>query len=640
MFKNLSIIIFLAIGSLFVFAGNVGAVDNRGAFVIKNFDVGIFVKKNAIIKIEESIDVNFSQKRHGIFRKIPVKYTDDNGFKYKMRMRNVSVSDGNGHNIEFTKYNEGNNIVLKIGDPNAEVIGDVKYKIQYEIQRGMRFFDDHNELYWNPIGTDWPTTIKNASSKVTFEESLIIPKESVVCFTGGFGSKESNCRISVLSDREVKFETTKILKEFEGLTVAVNIPKEMVNEPSRWEYFLFFLTDNWAFIIPIFVLGGMFYLWNLKGKEIDLRSVIIAQYGPPDKLTPGEMGFLLKEKYSNEFVSADIVNLAVKGFIEIREIERKSFGLEVFKTVNKVAGRGFMVLKIIFLISVVALVVSSVSKENFSFDFVASGIIFLIVISTILFFNGKKLKQGISIVGSPDYELENKKNWRDDKNLTAHEKALMEGLFGEYLSGKVKLSSKKEFYKDVKKAAKKVGEQIDAKGYFEKSKYNEKALYITAGIIFGFGMFFLGSFYQRVDFFISAILVAIILIGFGVLMSKKTLKGAEAYWHVIGYQYYIDVAETQRAKFNERENIFEKTLPYAMIFGNADKWAKAFEGITKESPNWYHSNNGVVFSPALFTTSLNQSFTTATNSVSASPSSSSSGGSSGGGGGGGGGGSW
>ncbi len=647
MFKTFFIRTFLLVSVFFIFHGNALAIEDRGAFFITKFDVGIFVKKNAIIEVEEAIDVTFSEERHGIFRKIPVKYTDENGFKYKMRMRNVSVSDGAGHNFEFTKYNEGNDIVLKIGNPDTEVIGPVRYVIRYEIQRGVRFFDDHNEIYWNPIGNGWSTTIENASSTVHFEESLIFPKESLICFTGEFGSRERDCSIRIISDRDVKFSATKLLKEFEGLTIAINIPKGMIDEPSRWEYFISFLVDNWAFIIPIIVLGAMFYIWKYKGKELELKRTIISQYGPPDNLTPGELGFLLKEEYKNNFISADIVNLAVKGYLEIREIGVNGLSAEMAKIVKKISSKKTVFFRTFFVIVVIGLVVLFLVKKVFIINPGSSffgAFIFLVVFLVILFLNLKNFKGRFLLNGIFDYELENKKDWRNAEELTNHEKVLMEGLFDDNVLGKVKLSKKRNFYQDVNIATKKVEAQIDAKGYFEKSIYNNKSLYIVIGIVSGFGMFFVGAFYQRLDFFISAILVALILIGFGVLMSRKTKKGAEAYWHAIGYQYYIDIAENHRARFYEEENIFEKTLPYAMVFGNVDKWAKAFEGLIKKPPNWYRSDStNTYFAPAIFASSLNQSFSAVTKSISSPPNSSSSGfsgGSSGGGGGGGGGGSW
>lgn len=609
------------------------AIENRGAFVITKFDVGIFVKKDASIEVEEVIDVNFSQKRHGIFRKIPVRYTDDNGFKYNMKIKDVSVVTGQGKSIQFSDFNESSNFVLKIGDPDLEIFGDVQYVIHYTVQKGMRFFDDHDEIYWNPIGVDWPTQIYNASSTIYLEEGISSPEKASVCFTGGFGSVESDCLITALSASEVRFNATKVLNHNEGMTVAVNLPKGVVDEPTQVDYILMFLQDNWAFAIPIIIFGFMFYLWYFKGKELDLKRTVIAQYGPPDKLTPGEMGYLIKEHYSHEFVAADIVNLAVKGYLEISEVELE--GIEILKKIGKITG----VVKFVFFTALIGFMMPFfMMMVSNGFD--ARMIIFLSffvgVFLLILFSNKNKFFRKTGSEGKiSDYELKNLKDWADAKDLTLHEKRLMKGLFASKILGKIKLSDKKKFYSHVEIASKKIKEQIGLKDYFEKSTHNSKILYVIIGVLSGFGMFMIASGTQRLDFAISAIATAAVFIGFGIAMSKKTHKGAEAYWHAKGYEHYIDIAEKYRVKFNEEENIFEKTLPYAMIFGNVDKWAKAFEGMIKESPTWYHSSSPIsTFHPAAFASSLSNGFATAANSASASPSSSSSGGSSGGGGGG------
>ncbi len=82
-----------------------------------------------------------------------------------------------------------------------------------------------------------------------------------------------------------------------------------------------------------------------------------------------------------------------------------------------------------------------------------------------------------------------------------------------------------------------------------------------------------------------------------------------------------------------------------MVFGMADKWAKAFEGIYEKKPEWYESNQNKVFYAGYLASSLDNNFSSAAKAVSNPPRSSSSsgfggGGSSGGGFGGGGGGSW
>jgi len=131
---------------------------------------------------------------------------------------------------------------------------------------------------------------------------------------------------------------------------------------------------------------------------------------------------------------------------------------------------------------------------------------------------------------------------------------------------------------------------------------------------------------------------------FSPFMPKRTKKGTEAYWHILGFKEYINTAEKYRAQFYEKENIFEKYLPYAIIFGLADKWAKAFEGIYNRPPSWYEGDFGPRFTTLVFVNSVSRSLSSANSAFVSRPGGGGSGfgggGFSGGGGGGGGGGSW
>jgi uncharacterized membrane protein len=107
-------------------------------------------------------------------------------------------------------------------------------------------------------------------------------------------------------------------------------------------------------------------------------------------------------------------------------------------------------------------------------------------------------------------------------------------------------------------------------------------------------------------------------------------------------------AEKDRAAFAEREGIFSEYLPYAIVFGCVDRWARAFEGIDREAAaaatgGWYVGQGS--FSPTAFSSELSTFSSTVSGTIAYTPGSSGSsgfsgGGSSGGGGGGGGGGSW
>jgi uncharacterized membrane protein len=121
--------------------------------------------------------------------------------------------------------------------------------------------------------------------------------------------------------------------------------------------------------------------------------------------------------------------------------------------------------------------------------------------------------------------------------------------------------------------------------------------------------------------------------------------GREMLRRTLGFRQYIATAEKDRQQFNEQRNLFAEYLPFAIVFGCVDKWARAFQDIdlTETVRTWY-SGSGA-FQAMAFSSSLQGFASSVSSTLPSTPSSSGSsgfggGGFSGGGGGGGGGGSW
>jgi len=135
---------------------------------------------------------------------------------------------------------------------------------------------------------------------------------------------------------------------------------------------------------------------------------------------------------------------------------------------------------------------------------------------------------------------------------------------------------------------------------------------------------------------------------FGILMSRRTKLGGETLYQLRGFRLYMQKAETYRMRFYEKEGIFEKYLPYAIIFGLTGIWAKVFAKMYEEKyhtayvPIWYAGLPGSHFSADNFASRLNSLSANMATTLASSPKGSGggSGGFSGGGAGGGGGGSW
>jgi hypothetical protein len=127
-------------------------------------------------------------------------------------------------------------------------------------------------------------------------------------------------------------------------------------------------------------------------------------------------------------------------------------------------------------------------------------------------------------------------------------------------------------------------------------------------------------------------------------MPSRTATGTAMLRRVRGFRRVIETAETHMARWAEKELVFTRFLPFAVVFGCTDRWAKAFADLgIQPDTTWYVSPRPFVF--AEFADSMDGFAITTGGTIASTPSGSGSsgfggGGFSGGGGGGGGGGSW
>ena len=153
----------------------------------------------------------------------------------------------------------------------------------------------------------------------------------------------------------------------------------------------------------------------------------------------------------------------------------------------------------------------------------------------------------------------------------------------------------------------------------------------------------------------GAVLGAVLLVASIALIARTPLTshGAEVRDHLLGLKMFIEWAEADRigmlqspegaervaiAADDPRQivKLYEKLLPYAVVFGQEDEWAKQLAFYYgNEQPGWYFGSTA--FNAAAFSSSIS-SLTTSSSSSSTSGGSSGGGFSGGGGGGGGGGG--
>ncbi|MCX7615900.1 MAG: DUF2207 domain-containing protein [Patescibacteria group bacterium] len=604
-------------GSLFLFLGFFlfGATKAESE-VIKSFNANIDIQKNGSLVVTETIIYDFgSNQKHGIFRDIPL--TSTNGPQLSINVFNVS--DEVGEPYQYTTSVTNNVLRIKIGDPNVTVSGVKTYVIGYRVYNAIRTFNDHDELYWNVTGNQWPVAIQDASALVRLPDFVAVGIK-MDCFTGPQGSTQKNCVFNQ-NGANISYSTTQSLNAKEGLTFVLGIPLGYIQNtyvsstpdyslPSPYlpitNSSLFSVIDEFIPFVSIFIIFFLFfiYFWFriLSKKTTKPKPVIPAelknrpittQYEPPDNLSPIDVGALLDRRVDIADISSVIINLAVRGYLKIRyTLEEIPFWPD---------------------------------KKDFEFV---------------------KLKDGADLTHPAD-------------------KIVFNFLFN--VRDSVKLSELKEqgttFQLLIKKITEDVEQYLSDKGYFTQIKMKKTISRILVVIVAAYvGFRGLDLILNLAKIQISGIFESIftILVIVGSILcvryilrssDKLTPQGISALEKILGFKEFLELTEKDKLELTNapelKPEVFEKFLPYAMVLGVEEKWAKKFEGIYSSIPNWYEDPTAAAFSShmivnnlTLLNSSFNQVFNTASRSSGGFSSGFGGGGHSGGGSGGGGGGSW
>ena len=262
----------------------------------------------------------------------------------------------------------------------------------------------------------------------------------------------------------------------------------------------------------------------------------------------------------------------------------------------------------------------------------------------------KIIELGGEAKAKPSYSLE----FITSDGLTDTEKAVISILFGEDMQPGARYDIDPENV-DLKsasaltKAYRKVVRSATKGGYYVTDR-KLRSVMVALSVLIGLQSFFSG--YVG----IIGIVVAIIII---VTTKPMSIQGRELFDYLKGLELYIKSAEEDRIKVlqspqgadrtpvdtNNNEmllHLYERVLPYAVLFGNEKEWTKVLGRYYEQQstkPDWYAGNGA--FNAATFGVALSSfSDSAVNNSYVSSSSSTGGGGFSGGGGGGGGGGGW
>ena len=404
------------------------------------------------------------------------------------------------------------------------------------------------------------------------------------CYTGRKGSRESACR-NIPGDNFIEFISQEGLMPGEGLTIAYGWNKGIVTQPSSLEKFLWKLNLKQNWVFVLPLVSSLGMITLWRRIGRDPR---VRESVTVMYEPPASGGTPL---------SPAEVGAMIDEKLDPRDITASIVGLAV---------RGYIRIE-------------ETKNEGLIFD-------------------------------STDYYL--KKLKESDASLTPFERQLMRDIFGSQ-PGKMVSEMKNTFYKNIPSLKSSLYAELIRKKYFSTNPDDVRKMYLiiagalAAGTVILLSLLF-GSSLGDVRPFIAGILVGLPVFIFSKYMPAKTRTGADTYMHILGFQEFLNRAEKDQLERMKDRNLFSTFFPYALALDVADNWAKAFEGIYQERPDWYVSPGGMgTFNPAGFNSSFHSAVSGMSTAIYSAPRGSGAGsggsfggGSSGGGFGGGGGGSW
>ncbi len=289
---------------------------------IERFHAQILVLPSGELRVTENITARFQGVWNGIYRTIPVRYETAQRLNYTLQLKIVSATDSAGQPLRYEQESENGYRKIKIWVPNAT---DATHTVvlQYRVPNGLRFFDEHDELYWNITGDAWDVPIENASAQI------VLPAQAqgvrATAYTGAYGSRAQEADIQIAGNG-VDVTARGILGFHEGLTAVVGWNPGLIARPSTADKAGSLLRSNLIFLVPLLALFIMWRVWRKHGKDPERRAIAPA-YEPPDNMTPAEVGTLVDHKPDLHDITATLVDLAVRGYLVIEERTDKVLGL-------------------------------------------------------------------------------------------------------------------------------------------------------------------------------------------------------------------------------------------------------------------------------------------------------------------------
>ncbi len=587
------------------------AATSAGGYSITHFDVHIDVHENNTYAVTETIDVDFHQARHGIYRTLPrqARLVRADGTTSNSRVQITHISA----NVPYAVSSSMQDTRIRLGDEEQTVIGPQQYVIKYTYNAGADPLSDVDEFYYNLVGDGWDVGM----DEVTF--TIALPKEfettTLGLSVGRAGSIDPSRAEYTVTGQQITGSVPAGISAGEAVTLRLTLPEG------------YFVGAGFPFNYPvllsvIFALtaaGAGYWLWTQYGRDEPVVETV--EFYPPDGLNSAEIGYAYHGAVTTDSSVSLLLYLADKGYVRIIDTglksRKKSFRIERLKNYDGHNEAEQEFFDGLFATS------SSVDGTDLENSFYRT----LAKVSTILTQQRKSLWWDAT---ADRYQL-----WFMLVSLLAFNLVLG-----------VPAVQNGHTIMEIIAADIAVGSFFLA-ACLGKSAWNRRLGLIGASIFslviwFMFIMPLLSDEPTAMVLDVIGLFASIGCLVAAGFMGRPTHEGTVLLGKVRGFKRFLETAEKPKleALVAQNPSYFYNILPYTFALGVSSVWVDRFRDIALEPPDWYSSPNA--FDAAHFAHFVGSTMSNASSVMASSPSSSGSsgGGVSGGGGGGGGGGSW
>ena len=170
------------------------ALADARSLVIEQFQADIQVLPSGDLLVTETIRPRFTGSWNGLKRDIPVEYRTPQGFNYTLLLDLVSATDEHQTPLKVDSFRDRHYRSFKVWLPGAQDTTKTLI-LTYRVANGLRYFEDHDELYWNVTGDEWDVSIESAAARV------LLPGKATgvnaLAVIGAYGAREQQADVRI-----------------------------------------------------------------------------------------------------------------------------------------------------------------------------------------------------------------------------------------------------------------------------------------------------------------------------------------------------------------------------------------------------------------------------------------------------------